>query len=162
MICGIDNGIGTLGFVGDNKAFIFKTPTFKDKYYTKPIRKRSKSGKMEDKQRECTRIHTAKLAQLLETFKPTQAVLERPFVNPKMFQATISSVRAMEAIMVTLEQHSIPYKFIDSKEWQKNLPEGNTKEQSLLIAKELFPEIDFSKFKDADGLLIAYYENLLN
>jgi len=157
MITGIDNGIGTIGFVGDGKAFIFKTPVFTDKYYTKPTKTKGKVV-----QRNCTRIHTSKLAQLLETFKPEEAVLERPMVNPRRLQATISSVRAMEAIMITLEQHSIPYRFVDSKEWQKNLDEGDTKEQSLIKAKELFPDIDYSKFKDADGLLIAYYASILN
>jgi len=150
MICGIDNGVtGSIGFVGNGKAHIFKTPVFKDRYYTKKVK-------------YANRIHVGKLRQLFETFKPIKAFIERPMINSGRFQSTISAARSMEATMIVLEELNIPYEFIDSKEWQKNLPEGDTKEQSLLKAKELYPDIDFSKYKDADGLLIAHYENVLN
>lgn len=150
MICGIDNGVtGSIGFTDGHRGFIFKTPVFKDRYYTK-------------KEKFATRVHTEKLKQLMESFKPTEVIIERPMVNPSRFEASISAIRAMEATQICLEQLSIPYRFIDSKEWQKYLPKGDTKEQSLLKAQELYPDIDFKKFKDGDGLLIAHYASLLN
>ena len=65
-----------------------------------------------------------------------------------------------------LDELCLRYEFIDSRKWQKELlPElkdkknrhAKLKELSLAVGKRLFPSIDFTGFKDADGLLIAEF-----
>jgi hypothetical protein len=95
-----------------------------------------------------------------EEIEKVIAYIERPMVNPTRFQATASALRALEATLIILEELKIPYIYVDSKEWQKDLlPKElkgeELKEASLNIGKRLFPKIDFTGFKDADGLLIA-------
>lgn len=113
-----------------------------------------------------------KLHDLLVEYKGTNilAVIERPFVNPSMFKSTLSAIRALEATLVILEHIGIPIRYIDSKEWQKELlPEGTKgttelKKASLDIASRMFPtHIDtIKKQKDGDGILIAEYARLKN
>ena len=62
--------------------------------------------------------------------------------------------------MIVIEQLRLPYRYIDSKEWQKELlPSGLAKLElkiaSLQIGQRLFPNVNFKGFPDADGLLIA-------
>lgn len=150
MWCGIDNGVtGSIGFVCGNKGWLYKTPTFNDRYYTKKVK-------------FARRIDFDKLCALIKHHNPTLVAIERPMVNPKRFQASISAARSMEATMIALEHIGIKYIFVDSKDWQKILPEGDTKEMSLQVAKELYPLIDYTKFDDADGLLIANYVQTLH
>lgn len=149
MWCGIDNGVtGSIGFVNGIEGHLFKTPVFKDRYYTK-------------KDKFATRINFDKLCELIQRFSPTLVAIERPMINPSRFQASISAARAMEATIIALDSLKIKYIFVDSKDWQKILPEGDTKEQSLAYAKKVYPNIDYAKFKDADGLLIADYVQTL-
>ena len=66
----------------------------------------------------------------------------------------------LEATIIVLELLKIPFEYIDSKAWQRELlPKGLRKEElkkaSLDVGRRLFPQIDWTKFKDADGLLIA-------
>lgn len=91
------------------------------------------------------------------------AVLERPMVNPGRFKATTSALRCLEAELIVLEMLKIPYVFLDSKEWQREmLPEGVKKEElkiaSDTLAKRLFPELS-EKIKrgGGDSLLMAKY-----
>lgn len=145
MWCGIDNGVtGSIGFVSGSEAFMFKTPVFKDRYYTK-------------KEKFATRIDTKKLSDILTRFNPTEVAIERPMLNPGKWQASISAARSMEATLIVLENLNIKYFFVDSKQWQKVLGEGNTKVMAIEYAKQKYPNIDYTKFKDADGLLIADY-----
>jgi len=95
------------------------------------------------------------------------AVIERPMVNPMRFKASVSALRALEATLLSVEQMGMKYRYIDSKEWQKELlPKGLKKEElkeaSMQVGKRLFPEIDLKKFKDADGLLIAEYQRRIH
>ena len=91
-----------------------------------------------------------------------QCLLERPLVNPARFKATISAIRALESTQIALESLKIPYEFIDSKEWQRELlPKGLQKEElkaaSDSICKRLFPSVTLKHPGDGDSLLIAEY-----
>lgn len=152
---GIDNGVtGAIGIIAD-KPYLFKMPVKNELSYTKT-------------KQNINRIHYRNLYSILDNFKYLNiqnnsfALLERPMVNPGRFKATLSAMRALEATLIALEELGIPYSYIDSKEWQKELlPKGLEKEElkkaSLDIGIRLFPSIDFKGFKDADALMIARY-----
>jgi hypothetical protein len=151
---GIDNGItGSIGIISGGEYYLFKVPTKSGQDYTK-------------KKQNVTRIDCSEFTNLLyeytENAADRKAVLERPFVNPRGFQATASALRCMEAEMIILEMLGIPFEFIDSRAWQKEfLPTGargpELKTTSRDKGIQLFPlyEEEIRKMKDADGLLIA-------
>jgi len=152
---GIDNGVtGSIGIVSPNGAEFYSTPTFKQLSYTKKVQKIS-------------RIDTYELMTLLNPRnfpdKEIKVLIERPFVNPTGFKATQSAMRALEATLIVLETFKLPYEYIDSKQWQKEmLPAGikgtaALKDASSDIGCRLFPTLkrEIEKQKDADGLLIA-------
>ena len=146
---GIDNGsTGSIGIVTKDKADFFYMPTFKSQDYTK-------------KKKIVTRIDGLALQELLPNVESCLVVLERPLVNPTMFNATLSAVRAMEATLIVLEILQMPYMFIDSKEWQKDmLPQGTKgraelKKASYDVGCRLFPQFKDRYNGDADGILIA-------
>lgn len=156
IFIGIDNGVsGTIGVVGVIVDTI-KTPVKSVLKYTK-------------KKSNVTRIdHTRLKNYLIEVIgdTPTQEVivaLERPMVNPTRFTSTASALRAWEATLIVVEDLNLPYKFIDSKEWQKSLlPSGikgssTLKKASLQVGNRLFPKFNTLKHEDRDGLLIAEY-----
>lgn len=154
---GIDNGVsGTIGAVSrDMESKFIRTPVYKEQNYTK-------------KKKNVSRVHVVKLFDWFEKeFDVADELfigIERPMVNPKRFQATISAMRCLEAtlnVLSLLELHR--YEYVDSKWWQKDLlPTGvkgsaNLKKASLDIGLRLFgrhAEL-IKKHKDADGLLIA-------
>ena len=149
---GIDNGVsGTIGILGKQNHFI-ETPTITQLNYTK-------------KKSNISRIDVILLRTILQEYQPKLILLERPMVNPSRFQATASALRALEATLIIIEELFLPYMYIDSKEWQKELlPSGikgsaNLKEASKQIGCRLFPEFtkEIEKHGDADGLLIAEY-----
>jgi len=149
---GIDNGVsGSIGIINsDGIAWYYETPVKKELSYTKS-------------KKWIHRINGIALLELLSNYAGQKvfAYIERPLVNPGMFKATMSAIRALEATLIVIEQLKIPYAYIDSKEWQKELlPHGlegssELKKASLQIGQRLFPQIDFKGFHDADGLLIA-------
>lgn len=148
---GIDNGTtGSIGFVGGMVNFM-KTPVLKCKNYQKV-------------EKNITRINAEAFYLMLSTLNPDSslAIMERPMVNPTRFNASTSALRSFEAQLVVLDILKIPYVFIDSKEWQKELlPENTFREQlkhaSLAVGNELYPELARVKHPDRDGLLIAHY-----
>jgi len=153
---GIDNGVtGSLGIITDNYSKQIPTPVKKEQSYTKA-------------KQNITRIQVNELETILKEFKDTDCliVLERPMVNPGRFKATVSALRALEATLCTIEQLELPYLYIDSKEWQKNLlPKGvkgapALKQASHDKGKQLFPYI--KQKGDYDGILIAYYAKINN
>ena len=152
---GIDNGVtGSIGIIGSGPAQFIKMPVKKELSYTKT-------------KQWISRINNVALRAILTELRgdyPLQCsvAMERPMVMPGRFKATVSALRALEATLITVENLSLPYRYIDSKEWQKvMLPKGLKGEElkiaSLDIAKRKYPTIDFKGFKDADGLLIAEY-----
>lgn len=154
---GIDNGVsGTIGIVSQegNVLEFFKTPVVSGQDYTKA-------------KKNISRVDHQKLRNLFEIYAPAddltvKALVERPLVNPTRFLATTSALRALEATLIVLEQIGIPYEFIDSKEWQKDmLPKGikgsaELKKASKDIGERLFPH-NIINHPDTDGLLIAEY-----
>ena len=153
---GIDNGVtGSIGIIMPNRAYFDPTPNKKELSYTK-------------KKQNITRIDVVALEEdigsVCSTFK-IRVAIERPLVNPGMFKATLSAVRALEATLIVLERLGAGYEYIDSKEWQKALlPNGvsgttELKKASMDIGKRLYPHLskEIDKQKDADGLLIAHY-----
>ena len=155
---GIDNGVtGSIGIIPPSGVgtTYHLTPTFSVQNYNK------------DK-KNVTRIDVKKLTTILKEVENPFAVLERPMVNPRRFNATASALRALEALLICLEACDIPYMFIDSKQWQKVLlPKGikgaeEQKKASLDIGGRLFPQFK-SKYKgDADGILIAEWARRTN
>lgn len=156
LFIGIDNGVsGTVGVVGE-KTMFFTTPVRKVMKYTK-------------KKAFITRIDHERLKEVLieitDGYNEDDIIikLERPMVNPKRFVATASALRAWEATLVIIESIGLPYDFIDSKEWQKEmLPSGvkgaaELKKASWSVGARLFPMFKEVKHDDMDGLLIAEY-----
>jgi hypothetical protein len=87
-----------------------------------------------------------------------RVMIERPMVNPRRFKATVSALRALEATQIVLEINKVPFEFVDSKSWQKELlPHGlhgdELKSAACDIAKRMFA----MNVKDADSILIAEY-----
>ncbi len=149
MIIGIDNGTtGTIAILDEGLVFFGKVPTKKEFSYTK-------------KKQKVTRIDTKKLRELLD-LPPSKVIIERPLVNPGMFKATVSGVRALEAVLIVAEEAGHTVSYIDSKEWQKAmLPAGSKgkqlKKASLEVGNKLYPQVQSYKHPDRDGLLIAEY-----
>lgn len=164
---GVDNGVsGTVGVIYDNGQSLFvKTPVKLEQDYTK------KKGNI-------SRIIAKDLFDFLDDVMYESrsnnieifCFIERPMVNPQRFKATTSALRALEATLIVIELLSIPFQFIDSKEWQRELlPKGckgseDLKKASKDIGCRLFPKHKelIEKHKDADGLLIAEYARRKN
>lgn len=158
MLIGIDNGTtGQIGAISSTEYRLYKTPICKTLSYTKTVN-------------WISRIDHVLLKELLQTImidlnETVKTVyLERPMINPMRFKNSIVAARSLESTIVCLEQLNLPYEYIDSKEWQsKMLPTGlkkdDLKKASLEIGKRKYPLIDWTGFKDADGLLIAQYAN---
>jgi len=148
LYIGIDNGVsGTIGWTDGVTYGQIKTPVFKQQNYTKA------KGNI-------SRIDHCYLMNWLKHLKTnsTFVVIERPMVNPGRFKASISAVRALESTQLILETLSLPYQFVDSKEWQKEmLAKGikgdELKKASIQVAKRLFPTVECKP--DGDGILMA-------
>ncbi len=152
---GIDNGItGSVFILEENNKLFFKTPIKIEQSYTKT-------------KQNISRIDFNDFCNVLKCItypKNTLAIIERPMVNPGRFKATASALRCLEATLIALENYGIAYKYIDSKEWQKELLPKDLKKEDLKkasqdIACRLFPEFkeQIIKQKDGDSILIAEY-----
>jgi hypothetical protein len=148
---GIDNGVtGSIGLRSsvDDRVEWWKTPVKRMLNYTK-------------KKAWLNRIDCDKLKEILTGYMGEyRVIIERPLVNPAMFKATTSALRALEATLVTIESLNLSYEFIDSKEWQKAMLPAGLKGRDLKIASKeiahrLFPNLHFTG--DGDGILIAEY-----
>lgn len=152
VFLGIDNGVtGSIGIIINDMVTYVPMPVFRQLNYTK-----SKQW--------LHRIDGVMLKTFLEDLSKENCfcLIERPMLNPGRWKATVSAIRAVEATQTILELLQIPYQFVDSKEWQSvMLPSGLEKEElkeaSLNVGKRLFPQMDWIKFKDADGLLMAEF-----
>jgi hypothetical protein len=153
-IVAIDNGtsgaIAVLDLKNGTSAFV-ETPIYTCPSYTKEPKK-------------ITRINWR---ELLENIPPkdTFVVLERPLVNPRMFSATQSALRSLEATLIVLEMLDLEYEYCDSKSWQKEflssalIGKEEMKKGSMEVAIKLFPQhrTKIEKHKDGDPLLMALY-----
>lgn len=154
---GIDNGVSGSVAILNHVANImghFPTPIKRSLSYTKKVQ-------------FITRVDVPALREILRGYAASQqdgsvviCLLERPFINPKMFRATISAVLAWGATLGVLEELGIPYHYIDSKEWQKALlPKGikgsaDLKVAAVEVCGRLFPRHKVTT-TTADSLLIA-------
>jgi hypothetical protein len=147
---GIDNGVsGAITIISNDNEIILhaKTPVKNCLNYTK-------------KKAFMNRVDFPKFKVLLEQAgKDTFCMIERPMLNPTRFNASISALRCLEATTILLEELQIPYQFLDSKEWQKELlPSGLVKDELKVaadqVAQRLFPK---QKIVNADSVLIAEY-----
>ena len=106
---------------------------------------------------------------------PIKVAIERPYTSTSSdgkgkfrinYDAMMSGMRALEATLIVLESLGLGYEFMDSKDWQKKqLPyisvadkkdyPAKLKQVSREVGMRLYPNIDWSKFKDGDGILIA-------
>ena len=171
-IIGIDNGAtGTIGFICKSCYEFYETPSYLTYDYQKSKKKRF------------SRLEFGRYLELLKSFNEKAkknnetiiAYIERPLINPLMFNTTLGAIRCHEAELIGLEMLEIPYLFIDSKNWQHELlpkglsskvkeegkkkPTNELKKASLDLAIKLFPlcRKTIEKHKDGDGLLIARF-----
>ncbi len=156
----IDNG--TTGSIG-----MYDSHTGESQFWLTPCREVQDYTKAKKRVR---RIDTKALMEMLGGLtqgKVAIACLERPMINPTRFAASISAARALEATLTVLECMRLPYRFVDSKEWQRGLlpssgkkgtDSATLKRESLDIGIRLFPQHEelIRKHKDADGILGAY------
>lgn len=144
---GIDNGVsGAIGIVNGVRTEWWPMPVRKELSYTKA-------------KKWINRVNINHLKFYVEGITDEAlALIERPMVNPGRFQATLSAVRCLEATLIVLEECSIPFQYVDSKQWQKDmLPSGlegdELKAASLEIGRRMWPTIKFKP--DADAMLMA-------
>lgn len=182
---GIDNGVtGSIGVIDEEgTAYLFPTPVKSSLNYQKT------------KVKHITRIDVKALRSLLARFvfkdgvggplttkMSARVLIERPYTSTSVgkdgarkinYDAMISGMRALEAILITIESLGLGYNYCDSKEWQrvvlpyisvadkKEYP-AKLKQVSLEVGQRLYPSLDWGHFKDADGLLIAVYLKRMN
>lgn len=152
-IIAADNGVsGSIAVLDKNGlAKWWPTPVKKDLNYTK-------------KKAWLNRIDTVKLAEILNPYRDDVKIcaLERPMINPMRWNASVSAIRALEATLIVIEGLRIPFRYIDSREWQKTmLPAGLKGSDELKAAADsvchrLFPAVEICK-GGGDSLLIAKY-----
>ena len=101
------------------------------------------------------------------------AYRERPMINPKRWQASMSASRADEAETIVLERMGIEYHYVDSKAWQRHIlpssgKKGTTsdilKAESKDIGCKLFEHLStiINKHGDTDGILGALVFDCIN
>lgn len=158
IILGIDNGptgsIGVIEFSDYQKQVEFHhVPTMEYLNYQKSKAKFIK--------RLDHRLFKVFLEGMKNRSKDIHLVMERPFTG-KFLNAVVTGIRFFEAMIICLEELSVGYEVIDSKEWQQimlpNCKPKQTKKVSLEVAKKLYPNIQLAGFDDADGLLIAEWK----
>lgn len=155
---GVDNGVtGSIGII-DGSLFgvdFFKIPVKKEQNYTK------KKGFI-------TRVDVPNLIESLRPFShcPSHVIIERPYVNPQGFKATVSAIRCLEAVLISVEMLGMSFEYVDSRSWQREaLPAGcsgsELKLASLSMGIRLFPQFEsgIRKHGDADSLLMAVYRS---
>lgn len=155
---GIDNGVsGSIAIISQDEVKLFPTPVKKHRKYTQ-------------EEKFLNRIIVRDFAKILvqnvhdDNLQDIITVIERPMVDPKRFNASISAIRAFEATLIVLEELDFPYMTVDSKTWQKRFLPADAKgvmkkTASKSIGIERFPSLEkeIKKQKDADALFIALW-----
>lgn len=167
FFCGIDNGVSgavTIMYRNGNILLHENTPTIDQQSYTK-------------EEKRLRRVDYGKMKAMLSKLPIEFCFIERPMVNPKMFTASVSALRCLEATQIILEELRIPYEFVDSKQWQsellprniqlKKLKKGEKrskkekddrkkqlKQAAFDVVRRLFPKVEI---KNADSILIAEF-----
>lgn len=154
---GIDNGTtGSISIVTSDGKLVHHAET----------PKKSELGYQKSKAKFISRINFDELYKVLarntDQADTCMAILERPMITSFRFNSSVLAARALEATLICLESLSIPYRYIDSKEWQGVLlPPGCAKERLKLasdsVTLRLYPEVKLAKAGDGDSVLIAHY-----
>lgn len=165
-----DNGttgtVGWLGYRGESEMVEV------------PVKKRASFHKSP---RSTTVIDVKELERIIRFWmylsdtKPCNVIAyrERPMINPKRWQASMSASRADEAETIMLEQMGIKYHYVDSKAWQRHiLPSSGKRGTTSEILKAESKDIGLKMFKslsaiiekhgDADGILGAFVFSTIN
>jgi hypothetical protein len=147
---GIDNGVGSIGIIKDGKYFLYKTPVKKTLDYCKT------------KVRWINRLDVDEFEKILkEHIKDDNYYIfvERPLLNSKLFFASITSVRILEAMIIVFEKNNYKYEVIDSKKWQKMFINVKGRSNIKKVVEELGKRMFgiFEECKEYDGLFIAEY-----
>lgn len=154
--CGLDGGIT---FIDSEKRII-------DKYVTPTVKDGSGKGNKRT-------YDIPKMIEILRMKAVTMAVLEKQIVIPKQGGVSnFSTGMGFGLWQGLLSALGIPYIIIAPKSWQKTvfegLPQGDTKQTSILFAKRMNPHELFTPtaraVKDHHGLTdsycLAYYGSL--
>lgn len=160
LYIGIDNGTsGSIGFYGESYAEFYLTPVKEELNYTKSKKFIKRIDQLALKNMLIENIKAANYE-----LRNCLVIMERPYTGPQT-NTVISGARAFESTLLAIEELGIPYRYTDSREWQKSvLPKGivgsvELKKASKEIGCRLLGE-NFIKLikshKDADGFLIAY------
>lgn len=151
-----DNGVsGSFAWVNADcsASGVMTTPTFVEQDFQKS-------------KKNVTRLDVPTIIEWIKNLPQDnlRVVLERPFVNPMMFNATLSAIRAWEATLIALQSFKLCRQVIDSRRWQKEMLPAGCKGKELKIASvqigcRLFPDhSDWIKDQgDADSLLLAEF-----
>ena len=158
IFCAVDNGCtGTIGAVDESgDALIFmRVPTYKSQDYNK------------SKVKITTHVDYETLKSILWALKKLgtlHLVTERPLKNPRLFNATVSGIRAHEILLAVTRSMGLEITdTMDSRDWQKAMCGefriGESKQASLKAGLEMFPNHSnmIRKHGDADGLLMAEF-----
>lgn len=153
---GIDNGTtGTIGIIFSRGDYMFtRVPSKEEINYQRK------------KVHTITRIHRQNLITLLTGSlagaSDVRVMIEKPYTQAIASQALTCGHRALEAVLNVVEDLSYPHEIIPASDWQKMLlPAGlkgiQAKRAGVDVCRKLFPQLDWDKIKDADGMLIAEY-----
>jgi len=162
MVIGLDNGVtGSFAMIGGDRVIrAQKTPTYKEQDYT-------------DKKQQVQRLKFRTMYHIIKRAKqnlgPIDMVLiEKPFVNPRMWKSSVSAVRCLEATLCVFEALGVTserIRYCSSRLWQKAYLDPDLKGQTELKADSFRRGLkDFPECKDvilthgdADGIYIALY-----
>ena len=156
---GIDNGVsGSVAVVRGNVLLAFEPMPVKRVLHW------GKAGKFRN------RVHLASLRGMLMEHgvdcDDCRAIVERPMVNPQMFQSSLSAVAALEAVEIALETLGIGYEVVDSRAWQRRYlgevkGSKDLKAASLARGVQMFPSFAdaIRRHGDADAVFLALLAN---
>ena len=154
---GIDNGVtGSVGWIDKvtGEYGMALTPTMERAGY----QKKAKLVRVLDREA------LIELLGGLLGLSAVRVIMERPYTGPRR-STEISAARFDEHCTEVLERLSIPYEYVDSRQWQsKCLPHGisgsaKRKLFSLQIGSRMYPKVTdtINKRGDADGMFLAHF-----
>ena len=161
ILCGIDPGLhGAVAFLYDDHAEVYSIPIEEV-----DTGKKTKKGKPKIKEV----YKEQELLSLLSKVKPDFVMIESQHYRPKDHAYILSKLMYGYALVKGICMGlGYDVRTITSAAWKKKigLPTGATKENSLVLAWELFPNLsDQLKLQQdhdkAEALLIAYYGKIL-
>ena len=158
IFAAVDNGCtGTIGAVSESGdwSFFMPVPTYRTEDYNRT------------KVKHTTHVDFDVLSSYLKALMAQgelSLVTERPLKNPRLFNATMSGIRAHEILLAVTRSLGVQLAgTMDSRDWQVPMcgifEKGESKPASAAAGALLFPEHEAAirKHGDADGLLMAEF-----